>query len=388
MTWHCWTALAVLVVFAAGVGGMKGRKRPPALLTVQTPTGVPQSQLLRAVTFESQRSDDRVTEIEHRSRTSPVSPSCYNHTFVASPLPGTRSSTAYILAHADDIERRPAFVLKKAGAEYNDLKRGIRAGDTVLKEKLAYDLDKDHWAGVPETTLCTVHVVVDECSCPTPIFGSVQKFVTAASPFASPLLSFHYKVESVHRIGLLDIRLMNLDRHPGNLLASADGALTPIDHGFVLPVWYQLADVELCWTSWPQAQVPFSTATRTYMTSLRPMDDVTDMAVQGLAFDSIITYLLGSTLIQTVLNAGDAIVLQDLGEYLRRPDPDTHSQLEVAIADAAGNMADADDTFRSCTTIDDATCRQQLDLLLSNFRDRVIVDFQMAGAEPEFVRVH
>ncbi|KAG2309432.1 hypothetical protein Bca52824_029180 [Brassica carinata] len=53
-----------------------------------------------------------------------------------------------------------------------------------------------------------------------------------------------FTVSSVHRIGILDVRVLNLDRHAGNMLVMKRceqdkgvgiAELVPIDHGLCLP---------------------------------------------------------------------------------------------------------------------------------------------------------
>lgn len=76
--------------------------------------------------------------------------------------------------------------------------------------------------------------------------------------------SCRYPVADVHRIGILDIRLFNTDRHAGNLLVKVSKApkpaaynwlekeysLIPIDHGFCLPEALEPPYFE--WLHWPQ----------------------------------------------------------------------------------------------------------------------------------------
>ena len=72
-------------------------------------------------------------------------------------------------------------------------------------------------------------------------------------------------MKDVHRIGILDLRLFNTDRHAGNMLVrevptakktSADTwldsqlELIPIDHGFCLPEALEPPYLE--WLHWPQ----------------------------------------------------------------------------------------------------------------------------------------
>ncbi len=76
-----------------------------------------------------------------------------------------------------------------------------------------------------------------------------------------------FAARDVHRIGILDIRIWNTDRHAGNILVrrprdsalalsglarldSGQLELVPIDHGFCLPESYESPYFE--WLFWPQ----------------------------------------------------------------------------------------------------------------------------------------
>lgn len=74
--------------------------------------------------------------------------------------------------------------------------------------------------------------------------------------------------DQVHRIGVLDVRLLNTDRHAGNILLSFseepktgrkdEVKLIPIDHGLCLPDVLNIDnDISFAWMSWPQAKEPF-----------------------------------------------------------------------------------------------------------------------------------
>ena len=88
----------------------------------------------------------------------------------------------------------------------------------------------------------------------------------------SEMGSSRFAVADVHRIGILDLRLFNTDRHAGNILVrwprasganlgalarldEAQLALVPIDHGFCLPEALEPPYLE--WQHWPQARRPF-----------------------------------------------------------------------------------------------------------------------------------
>jgi hypothetical protein len=78
--------------------------------------------------------------------------------------------------------------------------------------------------------------------------GSLQKF-SANIASAEEMGPTRFSAAAVHKIGILDLRLVNLDRHLGNILVSGgDGGdsefdLTPIDHSYCLPDFRQVSDV-------------------------------------------------------------------------------------------------------------------------------------------------
>ena len=66
-----------------------------------------------------------------------------------------------------------------------------------------------------------------------------------------------FRVQDVHRIGILDLRFLNCDRHGGNILVEKDQGgeyrLHPIDHSYCFPL--SLGDLEFEWAGWPQSKV-------------------------------------------------------------------------------------------------------------------------------------
>jgi len=67
--------------------------------------------------------------------------------------------------------------------------------------------------------------------------GSLQAFVKSEGPvenFSSNL----FNKDEVHKIGILDLRILNLDRNASNILVQKSGSsykLIPIDHGLSIP---------------------------------------------------------------------------------------------------------------------------------------------------------
>jgi len=161
------------------------------------------------------------------------------------------------------------------------IKRSIRIGETGIRELAAYLLDHNGFAGVPPSALVKIsHVSFHFNSAPYKI-ASLQRFVDHDFD-AGEVGPSRFSVASVHQIGILDVRVMNLDRHAGNILvkkqncldydAGAAGAeLVPIDHGLCLPEW--LDDPYFEWLHWPQASVPFSESEVAYVSDLDPFKD-------------------------------------------------------------------------------------------------------------------
>ncbi|GFZ18334.1 phosphoinositide 4-kinase gamma 7 [Actinidia rufa] len=84
------------------------------------------------------------------------------------------------------------------------LKRSVRVGETGFRKVAAYLLDYDHFANP-----CNKKLVSK--------IASFQQFVRHDFD-ASDYGTSSFPVSAVHRIGILDIRIFNTDRHGGNLL--------------------------------------------------------------------------------------------------------------------------------------------------------------------------
>ncbi|XP_038719448.1 phosphatidylinositol 4-kinase gamma 8-like [Tripterygium wilfordii] len=211
------------------------------------------------------------------------------------------------------------------------LKRSVRVGETGIRELAAYLLDHDGFAGVPPTALVKIsHVafhIRDESAIPaTPYkIASLQCFVDHDFD-AGELGPSGFSVASVHRIGIFDVRLLNLDRHAGNILIKKHdqhenysvGAaeLVPIDHGLCLPEW--LDDPYFEWQHWPQASVPFSEFELEYISNLDAFKDAELLRkeVPSLRESSIRVFVLCTIFLTRAAAAGHC--LSDIGEMMTR----------------------------------------------------------------------
>ncbi|XP_047324720.1 phosphatidylinositol 4-kinase gamma 7-like [Impatiens glandulifera] len=180
------------------------------------------------------------------------------------------------------------FVGKSLGSP--GLKPSVRVGETGYREVAAYLLDHGRFANVPATALVKItHSVfnVNGNKNKPPLhekklvskIASIQQFVPHDFD-ASDYGTSSFPVAAVHRIGILDVRILNTDRHAGNLLVrKPDGVgrfvgqveLIPIDHGLCLPEC--LEDPYFEWIHWPQSSIPFSEDELKYIESLDPIRD-------------------------------------------------------------------------------------------------------------------
>jgi hypothetical protein len=146
-------------------------------------------------------------------------------------------------------------------------------------------------------------------------------------------------VREVHKIGILDLRLFNEDRHGGNLLLDFGGQSTssstsvispsspsgsggsprivPIDHEDTLPDWRRLGNATFCWHNWPQSKEPFDDETLSYIRGLSPARDAQILRDLRFLDGSISTYRICCTLLKR--GAARGLSLRELGDMVVRP---------------------------------------------------------------------
>jgi len=92
-----------------------------------------------------------------------------------------------------------------------------------------------------------------------------------------------FPTDEVHKIAVLDVRLLNLDRNACNILVQntvdpitkeTRKRLIPIDHGLTLPDSLAIQSFDLAWLSFPQAEEAFSEKTLQYISKLNIDSDV------------------------------------------------------------------------------------------------------------------
>uniref|UniRef100_A0A061RS87 1-phosphatidylinositol 4-kinase n=1 Tax=Tetraselmis sp. GSL018 TaxID=582737 RepID=A0A061RS87_9CHLO len=203
-----------------------------------------------------------------------------------------KDGTSYVAVFKPEDEEpqarnNPRGLVGSEGGGSEGLRRGVLPGEGASREVAAYLLDHDHFAGVPPTAMVNCFMEADGAGkghSQELKRGSLQQFVKfdADCEEQSPRA---FDPEVCHRIFVLDLRLANCDRNASNILARrTEGGwkLTPIDHGYCLPG--SLQDVSFEWLYWPQAEVPFSEATREYIAKLDAERDIEILEANGLEF--------------------------------------------------------------------------------------------------------
>ena len=202
----------------------------------------------------------------------------------------------------------------------SSMRAGIKPGDACLREVAAYLLDHHGFSGVPPTTLAEARhpnfhlngnmlkVIEGGASIGThslrssresltdfsPIslrptkpelpkkVGSFQEFISAECTM-DDISPSKISIDEVHKIAILDIRLLNADRNSANLLVvrkydSDSGhdvsTLVPIDHGFCLRAVADVAWFDWCWLEWPQVKQPLSLRSQKYILNIDVEADI------------------------------------------------------------------------------------------------------------------
>lgn len=235
------------------------------------------------------------------------------------------------------------------------MKPSIRIGETGFRELAAYLLDHGGFAGVPPTALVKItHLTFNVNSAQSPPnykTASLQRFVDHDYD-AGDLGPSGFSVASIHRIGILDVRLLNLDRHAGNILVKkrhesypvGAAELVPIDHGLCLPE--SLDDPYFEWLHWPQASVPFSESEVEYISDLDPYKDADLLRkeLSSIRESSIRVLVLCTIFLKRATAAG--LCLADIGEMMTREFGGGEENLSV-LEDLCLNAAKASSSSKS-----------------------------------------
>jgi len=193
------------------------------------------------------------------------------------------------------IDEEPGAINNPKNSQLNPI---LPSGKGAFREVAAYLFDKGY-AGVPETHLIQVNSSLRGLK-----KGSLQKFVINDGD-CSDLGANKFSVEDVHRIGLFDIRSLNMDRNDENLLVqvSSEGEhkLIPIDHTYCFP---EKIDGYFNWQFWSQAKVPFSSDELRYIESIDVLADANLLIANGIDETSVRNVIASSVLLKKMAQSG------------------------------------------------------------------------------------
>jgi hypothetical protein len=171
----------------------------------------------------------------------------------------------------------------------------------------------------------------------------LQVFVPSASASGDFGASL-FNVKDVQAIAVLDMRLMNTDRHDGNILVqeTVDHAtltttrrLVPIDHGCCLPDRVQVCGVEWAWLSWPQVKQPIVGSVREAILSVDVEADAEVLRRLGVRPECIRTMKISTRFLQRCVatTMDEKVTLYDIAVLMSRGnDMENPSDLERLIA--------------------------------------------------------
>jgi len=194
-------------------------------------------------------------------------------------------------------------------------------GGGAIREVAAFLLDRKGTAGVPETILLQniYHSNFNNQSDQLiPKTGSLQKFIPNIGNSES-MGSSCFSVKDVHHIGILDIRLLNLDRNGENILlikpddtSNSEIRLVPIDHTYTLPE--SLGHFYFEWLYWRQSKIPFDSQTLEFIKAIDIDEDCALLHRLGIQSTAILNMRLATILLKKGATAG--MSLFQLGSWI------------------------------------------------------------------------
>ncbi|KAE9031194.1 hypothetical protein PF005_g410 [Phytophthora fragariae] len=234
------------------------------------------------------------------------------------------------------------LALFKPAEEEKFVREGLIAGEGAIREEVAYVLDSrsNGFSGVPPTAVARLKLTnVGRAK-----QGAVQRFMASSigsmesfgMPFDLEKAREFVPVEQVNRIALLDVRVFNTDRHPGNILLIGEKkpyTMVPIDHGCILPSWFHLSEARFDWLEYPQSREAFSPAALQYINALDAERDAKILRTLGIREECVTTLKICTLFLK--LAAGQGKTLFWMGNFMARDGCfQQPSRLELVIKNA------------------------------------------------------
>jgi len=167
--------------------------------------------------------------------------------------------------------------------------------------------------------------------------GSFQMFIPNAEENVGDFSSHLFSTTEVHKIGILDIRYLNLDRNDSNLLVVRRNEklhLIPIDHGLCFPSHFEVAWCDWVWFDYPQTILPFDEECKQWVMNLNISQDLWILKhTFGMDQQALRIFYCMSTLLQKAVSRG--LNLRDIASVIvRTKDLNEPSSMEKTISRA------------------------------------------------------
>lgn len=206
-----------------------------------------------------------------------------------------------------DQEEGTFKVVFKPQSEENE----TSGGEGFLKEYAAYVLD-DGLAGVPETSVTALDLGRGKGL----QLGSAQLYLDDFED-AEDYGPGVFDKADIEKIGVLDIRLLNTDRHSANMMRhKKTGRLVPIDHGSAFPNLQELHKIHLEWTQYPSSKEPFSEEMLAKIEAIDVEADLEKLQLVGLDEGSLLGVWMATVMLQQAAKQG--LTLFDVGSMIQR----------------------------------------------------------------------
>eukprot|EP00494_Astrolonche_serrata_P033022 UN33291 len=249
-----------------------------------------------------------------------------------------------------DEEQQAPNNPKEFVGEYGQLcmERNIRSGQLYRREVAAFLLDATGFHNVPATAC--VEIREKEILKKSFFYkdrskdnfaknkkGSLQEFVHALYENVADRTFNMYSAREVHKIGILDIRILNCDRNDENLLVKSDCdnrlKLIPIDHGLCLSDDIEIGWCDWVWYKWPQAQKPFDPYTKKFIKNINIDEDCERLRSQLPMSEKVLDNLRISTLLLKIATS-HGFTLYDIARIMLREDLEKPSEIEILCSTA------------------------------------------------------
>jgi hypothetical protein len=143
-----------------------------------------------------------------------------------------------------------------------------------------------------------------------------------------------FDMNEVHKIAILDLRILNCDRNEANILVvkklitNSKGASTlltnliPIDHGLSFPDNFEIYNHQIVWMSYKQTEMPLSKQSLQFIDSIDPVQDCITLR-EKLGFREIClrNFRVAQIFLKKTAKAG--FTLHQIGKFVYREEEDS-----------------------------------------------------------------